>query len=439
MTPRPRSQRMTAGATLAGFLVIVSACGGTPASPTASTPGSAPAATGSAPASQPASQPASREPGVIGRDWAKAGTVEVGGGDPTQTTPPYVNPGSLGHPQAYQGGQADLLDVAVGGPGLVAVGYLVRDFSAAAWYSTDGKAWALVRDFPADEGSSASAVAVGDESIAAVGSAGLDASVWTSGDGRTWERIALPTFHAETQIRMTSVAAWRGGFVAAGYIGSLVGPIRAAFWISEDGRDWRRVADSPGFADARVAGLTATADGAELIAVGARGDAKAATGAAAWRSPDGETWQRAADSASLDGSVMHSVAGGPDRLVAVGSDVASTRAITWESADGSAWTQAPDDASLDNFGLKIEMRDVSWAGAGFLAGGHYLFGTQFPSAAIWTSDDGRRWVRATAVPDFGQGRIQGVSAGGPGLVAVGSFGSPDFSIPTVWISPPQAP
>ena len=79
----------------------------------------------------------------------------------------------------------------------------------------------------------------------------------------------------------------------------------------------------------------------------------------------------------------------------------------------------------------------TWTGSGYLAGGHFLFGTQYPSGAIWTSDDGLRWSRAPDVPALSQGKIQGVAAGGPGLVAVGSFGSPDFSIPTVWISPPS--
>lgn len=399
------------------LLVAVSGCGSRPPGPTTSAP-------------------ESLQPGVIGRDWAKAGLVEPGDGDPTRTTPPYVNPGSLGHPQAYQGGQADLLDVAAGGPGLVAVGYLARDFRADAWHSPDGVTWTRVGDFPADESSVASAVAAGEAGLAAVGVAGPDASVWTSADGRAWRRLELPAFHDATQVRMTAVAAWRGGFVAAGYTGSLVGPVRAAFWTSPDGRDWRRIADSTAFLDARVAGVATTADGAALVAVGASGDAKAATGAAAWRSDDGETWRRAADSTSLHGAVMNSVAAGSDMLVAVGSDLAAVRAVTWESADGLTWTQAPDAAALDNFGLKIEIRDVSKTGSGYVAGGHYLFGTQFPSAAVWTSDDGRSWTRAADVPAFSQGKIQGVAAGGPGLVAVGSFGSPDFSIPTVWVSPP---
>jgi hypothetical protein len=379
----------------------------------------------------------SHQPGVVGRDWAKAASVEPPPGDPTATTPPYVNPGSLGHPQHYQGGQADLLDVATAGAPLVAVGYTARDFRAAAWFSDDGLAWTLIRGFPADESSVATAVASGPAGVVAVGGTGPDAAVWTSLDGRTWRRLSVAAFHDETQIRMTSVVAWGHGFVAGGYVGSLVGPIRAAFWTSPDGGAWTRAPDDATFADARVSGITAARDGSRLVAVGAAGDARAASGAAAWQSRDGMSWQRAGENPDLNGAVMNSVTAGENAFVAVGSDLRSVRAVTWRSADGLTWTQAPDDPDLDNFGLKIEMRDVSWTGSGYLAGGHFLFGTQFPSAAIWTSQDGVTWSRAPDAIAFSQGKIQGVSSGGPGLVAVGSFGSPDFSIPTAWVSPPS--
>jgi hypothetical protein len=73
--------------------------------------------------------------------------------------------------------------------------------------------------------------------------------------------------------------------------------------------------------------------------------------------------------------------------------------------------------------------------AGYVAGGHLLFGTQYPAAVVWTSPDGLVWTRANEPASFSQGKIQGIAAGGLRVVAVGSFGSPDFSIPTVWVSP----
>jgi hypothetical protein len=133
---------------------------------------------------------------------------------------------------------------------------------------------------------------------------------------------------------------------------------------------------------------------------------------------------------------MQAVTATDDGLLAVGNDLASTRAMVFRSNDGLAWDVVPDAASLDNFGLKIEMRDVAWDGARFVAGGHRLFGTQFPTGLLWLSSDGATWERANESSALSQGRISGVAVGGPGFVAVGTYGSPDFAIPTVWLSPP---
>jgi hypothetical protein len=359
--------------------------------------------------------------------------VDPGEGDPTRTTPPYVNPGSLGHPGAYQGGQADLLDVTAGKPGLFAVGYLARDIRAEAWSSVDGLTWTRSGALPVGDGSIANGVAVSDSLVAVVGSTKTDAAAWLSTDGRAWEAVESAGFHDPAEIRISAVVPWRNGFVAVGHVGSLVGAIRAAFWVSDDGRTWRRVADSPDFADSRAVYL-AVSEGV-LVAVGAAGDAKRSTGAVTWRATDPDRWERSPTDEVLDGAVMNAVAAGPQGFVAVGNDADSQRAVAWRSDDGMTWTRAPEASALENYGLRIEMRAVAWTPAGYVAGGHLLFGTQFPAAVVWTSPDGLIWTRAREPASFSQGKIEGIAAGGPGIVAVGSFGSPDFSIPTVWVSP----
>jgi hypothetical protein len=404
---------------LASALVV--ACAQPAASPLRSAAISSPSAAG------PTSSP------ELGRDWVEAGVVDPGEGDPTRTTPPYTNPGSLGHPGAYQGGQADLLDVASGPVGLFAVGYLARDIRAEAWSSADGFTWTRSGALAATAGSLANGVAIGESMIAVVGASGADAAVWTSPDGRAWQAVESADLRDPAQLSISTVVPWKDGFVAAGHVGSLVGPIRAAFWVSGDGRTWRRIADSPEFADSRVADLTVR-DGS-LVAVGAAGDAKRSTGAVTWRSTDPDHWERSATEDPLDGTVMNSVTAGPGGIVAVGSDIDAKHAVAWHSADGLTWTQAPEATSLENHGLRIEMRSVAWTAAGYVAGGHLLFGTQYPAAVVWTSLDGLAWSRANEPASFSQGKIQGIAAGGPGVVAVGSFGSPDFSIPTVWVSP----
>lgn len=423
-----RAGRGAALLVVAGMATAMTGCGSTgpTATLTPSPPG--PATTGTATPSA-----SHRE---IGRDWAEAAVVEQPAGDPTITTPPYQNPGSLGHPGHYQGGEADLLDVGQGGPGLIAVGFLDRDIQADAWHSADGSTWTRVPDFPAQPGSLAVAVASTPTTVVAVGSAGPRAAAWTSADGIRWQAAeASPALTADVQIRMTSVVSWKGGFVAGGYVGSIAGPIRAAFWTSADGRTWERDADAPAFVGARVSGLAAMAGGG-LVAVGAAGDAKTATGAAAWASEDGRTWQRVADGPALAAGVMNAIAAGPAALVAVGSDLDALAAMAWTSPDGKAWMRVPSAPSLDNFGLKIEMRDVAFAAGMYVAVGHLLFGQQFSTAVIWTSPDGSTWTRANEPASFGQGKIYGVSGGGPGIVAVGTFGAPDFFVPRVWVSPP---
>src|SRR6185436_17406455 len=103
-----RPSRRRAGGLLLTAL-IAAGCGTAPA-PSGVTPSAG--ASGSPGTSSPAATP---EPTTheVAFDWGKADVVDAPHGDATETTPPYINPGSLGHPQAYQGGQADLLDVAL--------------------------------------------------------------------------------------------------------------------------------------------------------------------------------------------------------------------------------------------------------------------------------------------------------------------------------------
>jgi hypothetical protein len=417
---------------LAVVALVATACGlsspsGSPGTPGASAPSATPAPTL---ASTP--EPTTH---VLGLDWGKADVVDAPPGAANGSTTPYENPGSLGHPQHYQGGQADLLDVANTSQGLVAVGFLDRDVTADAWLSADGRTWARIVDFPAAAGSQAVAVTDGLHGIVAVGHEGTHAAIWRSADGRTWERAADgPALHADGQLQMTAVASSPRGYVAAGYLGSLVGPIEARFWRSADGRDWTLADEGADLAGSRVSAIAARSDGG-FIAVGTTGDAKVADGSTAWTSTDGSRWTRTTSDA-LRAGLMRAVTAADAGFVAVGNDLASTRAMVFRSTDGRTWDVVPDAASLDNFGLKIEMRDVAWDGQRFIAGGHRLFGTQFPTGLLWLSSDGSTWERANESSALSQGRISGVAAGGPGFVAVGTYGSPDFAIPTVWLSPP---
>jgi hypothetical protein len=139
----------------------------------------------------------------------------------------------------------------------------------------------------------------------------------------------------------------------------------------------------------------------------------------------------------------------------------------WYSRDAASWTQVVDASALNGngspgrLGQLGQLKDVIVGGPGFVAVGEADDpATQRAVAAVWTSTDGRRWVRAPSpalapptppIPDGVEtpvgGYIQSVSDGGPGLVAVGGVFSGAFSgaelvtqpyDPAVWTSPDGA-
>ena len=150
------------------------------------------------------------------------------------------------HDEAVFGGEfgQSMLDVTVGGPGLVAVGESgwPRNFDAAVWTSPDGITWSRV---PHDEavfgGARMSSVTVGGPGLVAVGWDALGAVVWTSPDGITWSRVP----HNEEVFggaEMGNVAVGGPGLVAVGWDGdpqTAVG--NEVMWTSPDGITWSRV------------------------------------------------------------------------------------------------------------------------------------------------------------------------------------------------------
>jgi hypothetical protein len=269
-----------------------------------------------------------------------------------------------------------------------------------------------------------------------VGRVANDAAVWVSEDGgATWERApATDDLREAPATVMTSVTTRPdGGYLAGGWAGLFTQTVAARFWTSPDGLAWTRVQDNEAFADARVLALARRAD--RLVAVGTTGIEGRPSGSAAWTSTDGTTWERAPDTPALGSGMMLGLTAGGPGFVAAGNDLAVEAAAVWTSPDGRAWTSVERQASFDNYGLKITMADVAAAGPGLVAVGHFVFGTQFPEGAVWSSTDGRTWTRAPDVPALGQGRLQAVIGAGDRIVAVGTVGAPDSYIPTVWLSP----
>ncbi|MEX2010978.1 MAG: hypothetical protein WEF51_01940 [Chloroflexota bacterium] len=178
---------------------------------------------------------------------------------------------------------------------------------------------------------------------------------------------------------------------------------------------------------------------AGLVAIGYPYDGR---GPGIWHSTDGQTWERVQvdfGSSALEMSTyrLAAVAAGPGGYVIGGYVVDSTvpndaatypaRAAAWTSPDGVTWTRAADNADMD-VGLCIDtgedpgcggMRAVAATANGFVAVGHRRTAADAIVPAAWTSPDGLTWVRSDAGLDFA-GTLLAVAVGAPGIVATGS-------------------
>jgi hypothetical protein len=134
---------------------------------------------------------------------------------------------------------------------------------------------------------------------------------------------------------------------------------------------------------------------------------------------------------------IHSVTAGGPGLVAVGSSDGRLHqngyfldgpASVWVSSDGERWTHLIGKELGDGV-----IEDVTTGGPGLVAVGsdggttdarhNGLVPGNPRSAVVWTSPDGRTWTRRPDDPKvFGGATMQAVAQGGSGLVAVGHSG-----------------
>ncbi len=250
-----------------------------------------------------------------------------------------------------------------------------------------------------------------------------------------WSRVRYDeaVFGKEFEQAMSSVTVGGPGLVAVGGAGT-----DAAVWTSPDGVTWSRVPND-GAVFTRAGMSSVTAWGLGLVAVG-----QDEPNAAVWTSPDGVTWSRVPHDEAVFGGEVGSICGGAGMssvtvggpgLVAVGSDGSpdcdgGSDAAVWTSVDGVTWSRVPHDEVV--FGGETDgyygqsMSSVTAGGPGLVA-----VGSDLGRVVVWTSVDGHVWSRVPHDESvFGGAEMNSVIAGGPGLVAVGS----DWLHAVVWTS-----
>jgi hypothetical protein len=209
----------------------------------------------------------------------------------------------------------------------------------------------------------------------------IDAAVWTSIDGVTWNRV-----HADDEVfggdtirqSMNAITAGGPGFVAVGQEGfEFLGvdnwtplPLNnpdgdehitdnvAAVWTSPDAETWTRVENGPalvhngGLVVGWVTMFDVTANGSGLVAVGRDVWGSDFSGppfrfnerAAVWLSDDGTNWRRVAQPTVGDGPDMEAVIATTEGDLVAGG---GTSAGVWTSQDGgNTWTRHPHEDTL---------------------------------------------------------------------------------------------
>jgi hypothetical protein len=129
------------------------------------------------------------------------------------------------------------------GEGLVAIGFdSDGNPGAVVWTSADGVTWArLPDDQTVFGGANMWDVIVGGPGLVAVGAGDSGPAVWTSTDGTTWSRVPhdQAAFGA-VDSGMFRVTAGGPGLVAVGWDSSEDVGGAAAVWTSTDGITWSR-------------------------------------------------------------------------------------------------------------------------------------------------------------------------------------------------------
>lgn len=213
------------------------------------------------------------------------------------------------------------------------------------------------------------------------------ATVWHSGDGRSWE--LLPPQSAFDHGQMLSVAANQNLIVAVGFR-SLppttpgADEISPGTWWSSDGRNWHLAQGSPRF-------YSVTERAGTFLAV--------TIGNEIWRSSDGQNWTRAATTADLDHSTLRGITSGEFGIIAWGSQsngAGGETTVIWRSADGTTWTRTSGAfGDTDIHVVTGRDRPVGLLAFGQRADKHWT---------IWTSADGLRWSESAA-PVGGDGAL----------------------------------
>ena len=257
--------------------------------------------------------------------------------------------------------------------------------AAAEESPSPGPSMAPVADASAWEASEladAQAITSGHGRFVAVGSDGSfpsQAAAWTSSDGLTWEPATVVSPEAGTL--MTTVTAVEDGFVAFGSASTTGGPDpdQVAAWRSADGTSWERADITRGAKSGLGAAARAVSDGPNgPLALGVF-FGQDVDSHRLWRSDDGISWE---PTPLPKGDFLWStIMATPDEYLLIGQKPGG-RSSNWRSVDGLTWERLADSP---------RMVDVAAAPDGTVVG--------VGQNDIWRSTDLQSWELVWTNPE----------------------------------------
>ena len=275
------------------------------------------------------------------------------------------------------------------------------------WASEDGYAWQRRTDRARDvdlRAGAVLAVAVGGPGLVAVGS---DNKAWYSEDGSDWTLAEVPpppteSFAAQGYAAPTvdmqgivvagdTLVAWGNAAATNAAEDTMVEPV---LWTSNDGRSWARVLDVAGIG--WLQDLAAGPNG--FVAIGG---ADLTDSGGIWFSADSRVWQPAEAEGFRDVQrsspelILSSIAAASSGYVAAAGEggcgvepCPGARAVIWSSPDGRSWSRMPSDDRFEVADPQGTAKHTgTWATSAVAWDSHFVVGGSYDaSPVIWISD-----------------------------------------------------
>jgi hypothetical protein len=261
----------------------------------------------------------------------------------------------------------------------------------------------------------------------------------TSSLDRGWLASPLGTPQKARRVDVTRVVQGGPGLVALGAAGATPTG-QAMLWTSADGQSWQPVSLSANVFPRRIHVFNLAAGPHGMVLLGQNQGPPEPPIPVLWYSTDGTQWRRSTYTGIEFPVFLAGVTRGGPGFVAVGSEQVlrpdgeatnQQRGVVLASADGRSWRRIQDRHGIFKH---VQLTDVTAGGRGLVAVGTYL-GAYVPGSpssqqgygVIYTSRDGVRWPRVPAhlvAPGGGPTRAGRIAAGVAGVVALGRSGEP---------------